>query len=60
MIHGSQYAKPKPGAKKLDRSLGCPAIPKEVSDKVINKIKAGRLLYIHTDERSYAQKSSII
>ncbi|MGL5190436.1 MAG: murein L,D-transpeptidase catalytic domain family protein, partial [Cetobacterium sp.] len=24
VVHGSQYAKPKPGAKKLDRSLGCP------------------------------------
>ncbi len=60
VVHGSQYAKPKPGAKKLDRSLGCPAIPKEISDKVINKIKDGRLLYIHTNEKSYVQKSSII
>ncbi|MHA4989106.1 murein L,D-transpeptidase catalytic domain family protein [Cetobacterium somerae] len=60
VVHGSQYAKPKPGAKKLDRSLGCPAIPKDISDRVINKIKDGRLLYIHTNERSYVQKSSII
>lgn len=60
VVHGSDYAKPKPGAKKLDRSLGCPAIPKDVSDKVINEIKNGRLLYIHTDEKSYVQKSSII
>ncbi|MGL5544230.1 MAG: murein L,D-transpeptidase catalytic domain family protein [Cetobacterium sp.] len=60
VVHGSQYAKPKPGAKRLDRSLGCPAIPKEISDKVINKIKDGRLLYIHTDEKSYVQKSSLI
>ena len=60
VVHGSQYAKPKPGAKKLDRSLGCPAILKEISDKVINKIKDGRLLYIHTNEKSYVQKSSII
>ncbi|WP_407537482.1 hypothetical protein [Cetobacterium somerae] len=35
-------------------------MPKEISDKVINKIKDGRLLYIHTNEKSYAQKSSII
>ncbi|MCQ8211164.1 murein L,D-transpeptidase catalytic domain family protein [Cetobacterium somerae] len=60
VVHGSQYAKPKPGAKKLDRSLGCPAIPKDISDKVINKIKDGRLLYIHTDSSSYIKKSSII
>ncbi|MBC2850016.1 murein L,D-transpeptidase catalytic domain family protein [Cetobacterium sp. 8H] len=60
VVHGSQYAKPKPGAEKLDRSLGCPAIPKDISDKVINKIKDGRLLYIHTNEKSYIQKSSII
>ena len=60
VVHGSQYAKPKPGAKKLDRSLGCPAIPKDISDRVINKIKDGRLLYIHTNERSYVQKRSII
>lgn len=60
VVHGSQYAKPKPGAKRLDRSLGCPAIPKEISDKVINKIKDGRLLYIHTNEKSYVQNSSLI
>ena len=60
VVHGSQYAKPKPGAKKLDRSLGCPAIPKDISDKVINKIKNGRVLYIHTDSSSYIKKSSII
>lgn len=60
VVHGSEYAKPKPGAKKLDRSLGCPAIPKDISDKVINKIKDGRLLYIHTDSLSYVKKSSII
>ena len=60
VVHGSQYAKPKPGAKKLDRSLGCPAIPKEISDKVINKIKDGRLLYIHTDSSNYIRESSII
>lgn len=60
VVHGSEYAKPRPGAKKLDRSLGCPAIPKDISDKVINKIKDGRLLYIHTDSASYIQKSSII
>ena len=60
VVHGSQYAKPKPGAKKLDRSLGCPAIPKDISDKVINKIKDGRLLYIHTDSSKYKRESSII
>ncbi|WP_432204375.1 murein L,D-transpeptidase catalytic domain family protein [Cetobacterium somerae] len=60
VVHGSDYAKPKPGAQKLDRSLGCPAIPKEISDKVINRIKDGRLLYIYTDEKSYRQKSSIV
>lgn len=50
VMHGASYA----GAKsiglnrgRLGRSLGCPAVPAEVAEKVIDKIKNGSLLYVH-------------
>lgn len=60
VVHGSQYAMPSSGAKALSTSLGCPAIPKEISGPVINKIKDGRIIYIHTDQEEYLSKSSIL
>jgi len=32
---------------RLGRSLGCPAIPMEVAENVIEKIKGGSLLYMY-------------
>ncbi|MGL4866280.1 murein L,D-transpeptidase catalytic domain family protein [Cetobacterium sp.] len=60
VIHGSEHATPKKGATMLSRSLGCPAIPKELSTKIIEHIKNGRLLYIHTNHKEYVKKSNII
>ena len=50
IMHGAHYASPGsigPNRGRLGRSLGCPAIPKEVAENVIDKIKNGSLLYIH-------------
>ncbi|MGA2404106.1 MAG: murein L,D-transpeptidase catalytic domain family protein [Syntrophobacteraceae bacterium] len=50
VMHGARYAGPGAIAAnrwRLGRSLGCPAIPMEVAENVIDKIKGGSLLYIH-------------
>jgi hypothetical protein len=43
---------------RLGRSLGCPAIPTEVAESVINRIKGGSLVYIHTGGKFCASKGS--
>jgi hypothetical protein len=41
---------------RLGRSFGCPAVSPEVSDKVINTIKGGSMLYINGNDGSYTSK----
>lgn len=53
VVHGADYAKPIKGASRLGRSLGCPAIPKELNKDVIDTIKNGSILYVHTSNLSY-------
>lgn len=49
VIHGANYADPKvlQGQNRLGRSLGCPALPPAISQKIIDTIKGGTLLYIY-------------
>jgi hypothetical protein len=53
VMHGAHYAGPQAiatnhacGSGRLGRSLGCPSIPMEAAESVIDKIKGGSLLYI--------------
>ena len=45
---------------RLGRSFGCPALPIEGYEKVIDKIKDGSCFYIYYPDKKYLQKSSII
>lgn len=56
VVHGSAYV----GEKLVARSLGCPAVPKNLATPVIDKIKNGSLLYIHTDNLEYQSKTKFI
>jgi len=54
VMHGAHYAgwgavaaNSAYGLGRLGRSLGCPAIPMEVAENVIEKIKGGSLLYMY-------------
>ncbi len=55
VMHGARYAgwgavaaNRACGLGRLGRSLGCPAIPMDVAENVIDRIKGGSLLYVYT------------
>lgn len=49
VIHGADYADPivLHSQKRLGRSLGCPALPPDISREVIDTIKNGAILFIY-------------
>lgn len=49
VFHGAEYSSESFLKKHgfLGRSLGCPSVPKEVSSKIINKIKDGTYIYAY-------------
>ena len=62
VIHGADYAT-ESFAKtngRLGRSLGCPALPAELSTKAIDLIKAGSLLFGYAKDTAYLTSSPLI
>lgn len=59
VIHGSKYASPLPNTLMLSKSLGCPAIPQKLSKSIINTIKNGSIIYIHTNKEEYLNITKI-
>jgi hypothetical protein len=43
----------------IGRSFGCPALPLNVNRKIIDLIKGGSCLYIHTNDKNYITKTAI-
>lgn len=62
VIHGADYAREEfaKSVGRLGRSLGCPALPSELSAKAIDLIKDGSLLFIFGKDENYITKSSLI
>ena len=62
VVHGANYATKEFMDKYgfLGRSLGCPAIPEEISKEVIDYIKGGTVLYINGNDDSYFEKSQYV
>ena len=62
VVHGADYATKEFMEKYgfLGRSLGCPAIPEDISKEVIDYIKGGTILYINGNDESYFEKSQYI
>ena len=59
VVHGADYATKEFIQKYgfLGRSLGCPAIPTNISKEVIDYIKGGTVLYINGNDSNYFEKS---
>jgi len=61
VVHGADYAT-EAFAKmtgRLGRSLGCPALPSDLSKEVIDLIKNGSLLFIYGNHPDYLENSTI-
>ena len=61
VMHGANYVNMRSvilNGGRLGRSLGCPAIPPEVAESVINRIKGGSLVYIHAGGKFCASRGS--
>jgi len=58
VIHGADYAKETVAAGgRLGRSLGCPAVPPDLSTPLIKLIKEGTLLFIYGKDSNYLRIS---
>jgi len=62
VIHGADYAREEfaKGTGRLGRSLGCPALPSEISAEAIDLIKGGTLLFIYGQDKNYLSNSSFL
>ncbi|MGL5229065.1 MAG: murein L,D-transpeptidase catalytic domain family protein [Bacteroidales bacterium] len=62
VMHGADYANPNTikSMGRLGRSLGCPALPRSVSKKVIDIIKNGSVMYIHANNQEYLTHSKLL
>lgn len=62
VMHGAPYSNPSVVRSNgyLGRSLGCPALPQNVSQEIINLIKNGSLIYIYADNQEYLAESPIL
>jgi hypothetical protein len=54
------YLIPLKNNKRLGRSLGCPAIPVALTDKIISVIKDKSCLFIYYPSTSYKETSHLI
>ncbi len=62
VIHGASYANPSAikNLGRLGRSYGCPALPTAISKEIIDLIKNKSVLYIYSDDKTYAKNSKMI
>ncbi|MDR0798580.1 MAG: murein L,D-transpeptidase catalytic domain family protein [Dysgonamonadaceae bacterium] len=63
VIHGANYCSWEAAQSgRLGRSWGCPALPKEVTESIIETIKGGSLVYAYSSKfnKEYLRKSRII
>jgi hypothetical protein len=62
VIHGADYAKETVAATagRLGRSLGCPAVPPDLSTPLIKLIKEGTLLFIYGKDSNYLRISKFL
>ena len=61
VLHGSKYInEERANNRKVERSLGCPAIPQAENAEVINLIKEGSVMFIYHPSEEYLEKSPVL
>ena len=62
VVHGATYCDPLEIASsgRIGRSFGCPAVPEEVNQKIIDAIKGGTILFIYANDANYVRKSPVL
>ena len=61
VIHGADYiGDTRLSSPYMGRSFGCPAVPQELSEKVINLLKNGTCLFIYHPTQQYLHGSTIL
>ncbi|MCP4439053.1 MAG: murein L,D-transpeptidase catalytic domain family protein [Aureispira sp.] len=62
VVHSANYVSQKyiQKNKRLGRSWGCPALPKELSEEIINEISDGRCIFIYAKDEDYLNNSKYI
>jgi hypothetical protein len=55
VVHGAEYVAQHyvNDVGYIGRSYGCPALPLELNQKIIDRIKDGSCMYIHTNDKTY-------
>ncbi len=62
VMHGADYVSREyiSSYGRLGRSFGCPALPPELAERIIDTIKDRSLLFIYTDNEAYCKNSSLL
>ncbi|HPT21899.1 MAG TPA: murein L,D-transpeptidase catalytic domain family protein [Bacteroidales bacterium] len=62
VIHGADYVCQSFVTRygRIGRSWGCPALPEELAEKIINTISNGSCLFIYADDKFYMEHSQLI
>lgn len=62
VIHGADYVSPRWIAQhgRIGRSLGCPAVRKEVARKVVDNLKGGQLVFTYYPDQDWLRSSSFL
>lgn len=62
VIHGAAYANPEviKNLGRLGKSYGCPAVPTAITKEFIDTIKDKSVVYIHSNDKTYAERSEMI
>ena len=61
VLHGSSYInEERVAAGRVERSLGCPAIPAAQSPAVIDKIRGGSVMFVYHPSMNYLARSTVL